>query len=160
AGALGIRGCAAIGNSMGGYLCMRLALRDPEALGPLVNLHSPGVPLLRLYALRTVLSAPGSHRLLRFLVHRDPERWVHRNVHYYDESLKSREETREYAEPLATDAGVAAFARILHETLDPAEMRAFVERLRLLSEAGQPFPVPLMLVYAAQDPMVPPSVGA
>ena len=42
--ALGIRGTAAIGNSMGGYLLMRLALLDPGAMKRLVNLHSPGLP--------------------------------------------------------------------------------------------------------------------
>src|SRR5262249_5630526 len=50
--ALGIRACAVIGNSMGGYLCMKLALRDPGAMSRLVNVHSPGVLEWRLYALR------------------------------------------------------------------------------------------------------------
>lgn len=152
--ALGIRGCAVIGNSLGGYLCMRLALQDAGAIGRLVNLHSPGVPLLRLYALRGVLGLPGAESLLRRLVHADPERWVHRNVHYWDETLKSREETREYAAPLRTHAGVRAFGRVLRETLDPTEMRTFLQALE-----ARPFPVPLLLVYAEQDPMVPPAVG-
>jgi pimeloyl-ACP methyl ester carboxylesterase len=159
AAAVGVRGCRTIGNSLGGYLCMRLALRDPGALGSLVNLHSPGVPLLRLRALRGVMSVPGSHRLLRWLVHRDPERWVHRNVHYYDESLKSREETRVWAAPLRSDDGVRAFGRILRESLDPGEMALFVAGLADRHARGVPFPVPLLLVYAATDPVVPPWVG-
>jgi len=154
--ALEIGGCAVIGNSMGGYLCMRLAMQRPEVMSRLVNLHSPGVPVLRLYALNLAMRAPGSRGLLGWLVGRDPLRWAHRNVHYYDESLKSLEEAREVGLPLSVDAGVNAFARILEETLDPWEMRRFVARLRALDA----FPVPLHLVYAARDPMVPPSVGA
>ena len=48
--ALGMRGAPVIGNSMGGYLCMRAALLDGAAMGRLVNLHSPGVPTLRMRA--------------------------------------------------------------------------------------------------------------
>ncbi len=156
---LGVRGCRTIGNSMGGYLCLRRALRDAGALGPLVNLHSPGVPLLRLHALKAALSAPGSRRMLRWLVGRDPERWVHRNVHYYDETLKSRAEARVWAEPLRTPQGVDAFGRILKETIAPAEMRRFCAALAERRERGERFPVPLLLLYAETDPVVPPRVG-
>jgi pimeloyl-ACP methyl ester carboxylesterase len=156
---VGIRGCPTIGNSLGGYLCMRLALRDGGAMSRLVNLHSPGVPLARLHALRFALSLPGSARLLAALVARDPERWVHRNVHYYDETLKSREETVEYAEPLTTPEGVNAFTRILRETLDPRHMAAFTTELAARRARAEPFPVPLQLVYVPRDPMVPPAVG-
>ncbi|MCB9677593.1 MAG: alpha/beta fold hydrolase [Alphaproteobacteria bacterium] len=152
--AMGIRGCRCIGNSLGGYLVLRLLMRDAGAVGPTVDLHSPGIPLARLWALKAVLSSPGSTALLRALVGRDPRRWVHRMVHYYDESLKSLEEAREYARPLEEPAGVGAFARILRETLDPAEMARFRDAL-----AGWTPPVPLMLLYAEQDPVVPPHVG-
>lgn len=156
---LGIRGARTIGNSLGGYLCLRLALRDPGALGPLVDLHSPGVPLLRLHALHAAMSLPFAQGALRRLVHRDPERWVHRNVHYYDETLKSREETRVWAEPLRSDAGVRAFGRILRETLDPAELKGFLRSLEARRDEGLPFPVPLLLLYAETDPIVPPWIG-
>ncbi len=157
--AWGLTGCRIVGNSLGGYLAMRLALRHPGALGPLVNLHSPGLPLRRLYALRAALSLPGSGALLRRLVHRDPVRWAHRNVHYYDERLKSLEEAREYAAPLRSTVGVQAFGRILKETLNPREMAAFLRILRARRDRGLSFPVPLLLLYADQDPMVPPRVG-
>lgn len=157
--ALGIRGCDAIGNSMGGYLSMQLVLDDPTALTRLVNLHSPGLPLPRLWALSTALGTPGATATLRWLVHRSPERWAHRNVHYYDESLKSLEEAEEYGRPLATMAGVDAFAAYLRDTLSPRAMRRFAARLRRRRGEDQPFPIPLLLVYAESDPMVPPSVG-
>jgi pimeloyl-ACP methyl ester carboxylesterase len=152
--ALGARGADVVGNSLGGYVCMRLALADPGAMRRLVSIHSPGVPLARLWALRAALAVPGAARLLRALVRRHPERWAHRNVHYYDETLKSREEARQYGAPLATDAGRRAFVRWLAEALDPRDMRAFVRAL-----AAGPFPVPLLLLFARRDPMVPPGVG-
>jgi pimeloyl-ACP methyl ester carboxylesterase len=147
-------GAPMIGNSMGGYLAMRAALLDPTAIGRLVNLHSPGVPTARMVALRWVLRVLPGWPLLDALVRRNPERWVHRNVHYYDETLKSREEHREFAAPLATRAGRRAFYRHLRDALDPRAMRQFVRALQ-----AAPFPVPLMLVYAVRDPVVPPIVG-
>lgn len=157
--AVGIRGCRTIGNSLGGYVCMQLALADPGAMSRLVNLHSPGFPELRLWALRTLLGIPGARALLSGIVRLRPLRWAHRNVHYRDETLKSLEEARTYAAPLSTREGAAAFASILAESVDPAEMRAFQAVLTSRKAAGQGFPVPLQLVYAAQDPMVPPRFG-
>lgn len=155
--ALGIAGCPVVGNSMGGYLCMRLAMRDPAVMSRLVNLHSPGVVTPRNVALSTawrVLPRPES--IVRALVNVAPERWVHNNVHYWDETLKSREEHREYAAQLKTLEGTRAFARNLGDTLDANEMRRFERRLK---ELGGRFPVPLRLVYAERDPMVPAEVG-
>jgi pimeloyl-ACP methyl ester carboxylesterase len=149
-----IRGCAAIGNSMGGYLCMRAALLDAGVFSRLVDLHSPGVPTARMVALRWAMRVLPARAIVDWLVRRDPERWVHRNVHYFDEALKSREEHREYAAPLATAAGRKTFYRALHDTLDVREMRAFVRALRATT-----FPIPLLLVYAERDPVVPPVVG-
>lgn len=152
--ALSIRGVPVIGNSMGGYLCMRAALIDPGAMSRLVNLHSPGVPTARMHALWWALRLLPSQLILDRLVRRDPARWVHKNVHYYDESLKSREEHRQYAQPLLTKEGRRAFYCQLHDTLDVVEMGRFVKQLR-----ARPFPIPLLLLYATRDPMVPPSVG-
>ncbi len=152
--ARGIRGCAVVGNSLGGYLCMRAALLDPEAIGRLVNLHSPGVPTGRMQALWWALRLLPSRGMLDWMIRRDPERWVHKDMHYFDESLKSREEHREYAAPLTTPAGRKAFYRHLRDSLDVREMRAFVATLRTTV-----FPIPLLLVYADRDPVVPPIIG-
>ena len=152
--ALGVRGAPVIGNSMGGYLCMRAALIDPGAIGRLVNLHSPGVPTARMTALWWALRVLPGRWILDRLVRRDPERWVHRNVHYFDEALKSREEHREYAAPLSQPAGRRALYRHLHDALDVRQMTRFVRALHATE-----FPIPLLLVYARRDPMVPPIVG-
>jgi pimeloyl-ACP methyl ester carboxylesterase len=141
---------------MGGYLCMWLALRRPDAMSRLVNLHSPGLATPRMDALELALGwLPGARHIVDRLVARDPERWAFRNVHYWDETLKSREEAREYAAPLRTRGGRKAFTRYLGDTLKASTMRRFERTL-----AERSFPIPLQLVYARRDPMVPPSVGA
>jgi len=157
--ALGIRGTDVVANSMAGYLAMQAAIVDPKAMRRLVNIHSPGVPLKRLHALRFAMSMPIAEPILKRIVRLDIDRWIHRNVHYYDESLKSREECQVYGAPLREPAGLHAFARILGETLDPKEMQQFVDTLEDMRRRNEPFPVPLYLLYADADPMVPPVVG-
>lgn len=150
---LGLSGAPVLGNSMGGYLAMLLAMRHPRLVGRVLNLHSPGIVTPRMIALDAAFKLPIATDLVDLLVARDPRRWVFANVHYYDESLKSREEVEEYARPLLSPEGRRAFARYLGETLSVRGMREFARGL------ARPFPVPLMLVYAKRDPMVPPSVG-
>lgn len=152
--ALDVRGVQVIGNSMGGYLSMRAAMMDPGAMRCLVNLHSPGLRTHRMTALTLAGKLVPAERIVDLLVRRHPERWVHENVHYWDESVKSREEHREYAVPLRSKEGRRSFARHLVDALDAGEMDRFAERL-----ARDAFPIPLCLVYTDKDPVVPPSVG-
>ncbi len=156
---LGIEGCSAIGNSLGGYLCMQRELQAPRSFTRLLVLHAPGLPQARLRALHLALRVPGTAPVLKRVVRRDPLRWAHRNVHYYDETLKSLEEAREYGEPLATEAGAESFVRYMADALDPTEMTRFAAELNRRRDQGQQFPVPLMLIYAREDPMVPPEIG-
>lgn len=157
--ALGVRGCPAMGNSLGGYLSMRAVLQDPHVFSALVNVHSPGLPEPRLRALAAVMAIPGTRALTAALAGFSPQRWVHRNVHYYDESLKSLEEAREYGAPLATPEGARAFARMLAEVLRPRDLADFERTLASRREQHLDFPIPLSLVYAKEDPMVPPRIG-
>jgi pimeloyl-ACP methyl ester carboxylesterase len=157
--ALGIRGERVIGNSMGGYLCMRLALSDPGAITRLVNVHSPGVPEARLYVLGAALAVPGARALLSRWIRREPLRWAHANVHYWDESLKSLEEAHEYGDPLATPDGLRAFVQYLAETMAVGPIRDFLRQLVARRARGEAFPVPLLHLYAKRDPMVPPRFG-
>lgn len=154
-----LEGARVVGNSLGGYISMRMLLRHPTIASRLVNLHSPAFPIARLHALRWALRLPGSFAVLDALVRADPEKWVHRNVHYYDETLKSLEEARVWAEPLRTRAGRRAFWHWLADTMRPSDLSEFAARLVRMRDAGEPFPVPLQLIYARRDPMVPPSVG-
>ena len=152
--ALGLRGAPAIANSMGGYLAMRAVLRDPDLFSRLVNEHSPGVPTFKMHALRWAMRLLPSWTIVDWLIRRHPERWIHKNVHYYDESIKSREEHREFARPLMTREGRRTYYRQLRDTLDTKHMAVFVRELRATR-----FPIPLLLVYAPADPIVPPIVG-
>jgi pimeloyl-ACP methyl ester carboxylesterase len=158
--ALGIRGCRVIGNSMGGYLCMRLALSDPEAMSRLVNVHSPGVPEARLVVLRAALAIPGVRATLAWRVRKDPLRWAYAHVHYWDESLKSMEEAHAYGDPLAMPEGLDAFLGYLSETMNIAFIREFQRTLLDRRRRAIPFPVPLLHLYAKSDPMVPPRFGS
>jgi pimeloyl-ACP methyl ester carboxylesterase len=150
---LQIGGCDCIGNSMGGMLCMRAALEDKKAFLRLINIHSPGPSAARYVALHTALSLPPLRTLLSWWIRRAPRKWAHRNVHYFDESLKSIEEAAEYGDPLATKEGAATFIRYLWHTFDPRELREFTASL------PKPFPIPLMLLYSKMDPLVPPPIG-
>jgi pimeloyl-ACP methyl ester carboxylesterase len=154
--ALGIEGCLVIGNSMGGYLAMRHALEEPKAFSRLVNIHSPAFPDAKLRALAAVMRLPGVRKVTARLAMREPLRWVHKNVHYYDESLKSLEEAHAYGDPLATEEGARAFACYLAETMAARDLTAWTRRL---AERAAPFPVPLLLLYARQDPLVAPENG-
>ena len=157
--ALGLRGGPAIGNSLAGYLGMRAVLRDPACCTHYVCIHPPIFPSARFHALRTVLRVPGGMALLAALPARDPLRWAHKNVHYFDESLKSLEEAREYGAPLATAEGRRAFACVMRDALDPRAFAAFVDELAQRRDGGATCPVPTQLIYARQDPMVPPSTA-
>lgn len=157
--ALGIRGCAVVGNSLGGHISRRLALDDPGAMKILVDIHSPVVPEARYAALHVAMAMPGVKALLRTLIHRDPLRWAHRNVHYFDESRKSLEEAHEYGDPLASREGAMAFTHFLEETMAPNGFREMKRDLEALAAAKRPFPVPLKLMYARRDPVVKPSNG-
>lgn len=149
-----IHGCRAVGNSLGGYLCMRAAQQDSTLFARLVNIHSPAIPEPRYHALGAALRAPGAAALLSRVISADPLRWVHRNVHYYDESLKSLEEAREYAYPLQTPEGRANFISYLRDAVSARGFETFNRALQ-----REPFPVPLMLLYARRDPMVAPKHG-
>ena len=127
----------------------------------LVDIHSPGVPDWRYRALgRALLGMPGMRAMLSWWVRRAPQRWAHKNVHYFDESLKSLEEAGEYGDPLADADGAARVHQLPRRHLRArATSPRFVAALAARRDAGQPFPVPLLLLYSRRDPLVPPRVG-
>ncbi|HEX7663265.1 MAG TPA: alpha/beta hydrolase, partial [Polyangiaceae bacterium] len=157
--ALGIRGERCIGNSLGGLICMRLALDEPTSFSKLVNVHSPCFPEARYFALQTALQLWGVKSILAKVVRRDPLRWVHKNVHYWDESLKSIEEAHAYGDPLAEKNGAEAFIHYLSDAITPEGTHRISDDLLERKRAGQAFPVPLLLLYANDDPMVSPDNG-
>lgn len=157
--ALGIRGERTIGNSLGGLICMRRALDDSGAFSKLVNVHSPLFPEARYHALHTAIRIPGVRSALARFIRGRALRWVHRNVHYFDESLKSLEEAHAYGDPLAAPGGAEAFVHFLSDTITPRAVARIASDLETRHRRGEPFPVPLLLVYAREDPMVSPKNG-
>ena len=156
---LGLAGCLTAGNSLGGLICMTRALAEPSSFERLAVIHAPGIVQPRLVGLHVALRVPGVAAGLRHVVRRDPLRWAHKNVHYYDETLKSLEEAHEYGDSLASADGAASFTRDLADVFDPRDLRVFERELRRRRDSGAGFPVPLMLAYAREDPTVSPEVG-
>lgn len=157
--ALGIERCACVANSMGGYVALQAALSHTPSFSRLVVLHAPAVPLPRYTALGVALRLPGSMTILSSLIGSNPEKWAHEKVHYYDETLKSKEEARVYGAPLATEEGRRAFWRYLHDTMDWRLFQKFEETLLERRSKGQKFPIPLQLQYVKYDPVVPAETG-
>ncbi len=146
----------AVGNSLGGAILLRYALDHPGALRRLSVIHPPLLPTKRLRALEALLKLPLTSQLATLLPKLSgAEKWAHKNVHYYDESLKSREEAEIYGGPLRTSAGRAAFAAWLKQGMRAED---FAELSKDLEERCQLLP-PLQSIYAESDPMVPPRVG-
>jgi pimeloyl-ACP methyl ester carboxylesterase len=157
--AVAIKGCPIIGNSLGGYLAMHLALMSPKAMSRLINIHSPAFATFKMRALHLVLRPRFVKKLLLRLVSKAPKRWAHKNVHYYDESIKSLEEAKEYGRPLEDPEGAACFVDYLYDTLAPRSFKHLIYVLSQAKQMGVDFPVPLLLIYARTDPMVPPQTG-
>ncbi|WKG10557.1 alpha/beta hydrolase [Nocardia sp. PE-7] len=154
--ALGIEGCAVVGNSLGGLPVLHRALADPDSFRKVVILHSPLLPEIKHRALAVAMAVPGVAAGLAAYVRRQPHRWAHHRTHYFDESVKSLEEAGEYGSPLASAAGSRAFVRHLRDGLRPADLAALG---RTLSELPS-FPVPLLAVYGTEpDPIVSPRVA-
>ncbi|WP_405159799.1 alpha/beta hydrolase [Nocardia sp. NBC_01499] len=158
--ALGIEGCAVVGNSLGGCFVLRRALDDPSSFERVVLIHSPVLPEFRHRALCWVLAVPGVAGGLAAYVRRSPLRWAHYRTHYYDGTLKSLEEARMYGEPLARRDRARTFVRYMQDALRPNDLRDTANRLRSLRDDNRPFPVPLMIMYGTEnDPIVSPAMG-
>ena len=144
------------GNSMGGYLALWAALLAPEKIGRVMLMHAPGVVEGRLYLLNAILSMPGARGLFRLFT-RNHEQFALTNVHYRDESLKSREETREYARWSSEPAARELFFRHLWQTMNPAEMKRLPPAIAEARAAHKL--VPTRLLWSDWDPLVPPAFG-
>jgi pimeloyl-ACP methyl ester carboxylesterase len=154
--ALGLKKTYVVGNSMGGYVALWWSLAHPERFERLLIMHSPGFPEPRLYALHAILSSGLSKPLFRWLT-RDHEQFALDNVHYRNESLKSREETREYARWTSTPERLELFRRNLLETMDPWTMRGLPAAVE--AQRAERRLVPMRLLWSRADPLVSPKFG-
>ena len=147
-----------IGNSLGGYQALWFAILFPAQVRKLIVIHAPGFFQLQTVALRFLLASPVGRALFRKLIFRDPERFVAHNIHYYDPTIMSREENREYSSIFRDQARTDAFIRIFRESFNPRYMRELVERLSVMKHESQPL-VPIRLFWAKRDVLIPASFG-
>jgi pimeloyl-ACP methyl ester carboxylesterase len=156
-----------VGNSLGGLYSVRALLDASARSQPLarrfVLMHSPGYPFLRTRALSVLLGAPvlgtGLASLVAAVSHRWPRTFVAKNVHYLRKDMMSEEEAMEYGALFATKDGARVFARILHESVDPAEHATVIAELKSRVRDGRAFPCPTRILFARKDVMVPASFG-
>jgi pimeloyl-ACP methyl ester carboxylesterase len=156
-GSQGIDRAYVVGNSLGGYLSLWLAVLYPRRVERLVVMHAPGFPEARLYALKGALRVPGTGALLRLLTRR-PEQFVVDRQHYADDSIKSKEEARQYGAIFRDPARREVFRRVLGESTDPTWMKALHQRLEAWRAPGAN-PPPVLLLWARKDVMVSPEFG-
>ena len=147
-----------VGNSLGGYQALWFAVLYPDHVRKLIVMHAPSFPQFRLSAMRFLLAYRGGRLLARWMMCRDPEGFAARNIHYYDPSITSREEAREYGSIFRDPDRTAVFFRILRENLNPGPMRELEERLSEIRGGEGRLP-PVRLFWARQDAMVPPAFG-
>jgi pimeloyl-ACP methyl ester carboxylesterase len=147
-----------IGNSLGGYQALWFAMLFPAQVRKLIVIHAPGFFQLQNLALRFLLASPVGRALFRKLIFRDPERFVAQNIHYYDPTIMSREEAREFSSIFRDRARTDVFIRIFRESFDPHYMRELVERLSIKKHDRQSL-VPIRLFWAKRDVLIPASFG-
>lgn len=147
-----------VGNSLGGYQSLWFAVLFPDQVRKLIVMHAPGFPQFRLSAMQLLLAFHSGRTLARWMMCRDPEGFAARNIHYYDPSLMSREEAREYGAIFRDQDRTEVFFRILRESLDPGAMQELEERLLKIRDSKGTL-APVRLFWARQDTMVPPAFG-
>lgn len=147
-----------VGNSLGGYHALWFAVLFPDQVRRLIVMHAPGFPQFRISALRFLLAWPVSRTVVRWVMCKDPEGFVTRNIHYHDASIMSREEAREYGSIFHDRDRTEIFLRILRESLDPRWMRELTERLSAMRD-DKWAPIPTRLFWAREDALIPPAFG-
>jgi pimeloyl-ACP methyl ester carboxylesterase len=147
-----------VGNSLGGYQALWLAVLYPDQVRKLIVIHAPGFPQFRLSAMRFLLAFHNGRTLFRWVICRDPEGFAARNIHYFDSSIMSREEAREYGSIFHDRDRTDVFFRILREGLAPGAMRDLAKSLSKIRD-GKGKLVPVRLLWARSDVIIPPAFG-
>lgn len=147
-----------VGNSLGGLYALRALLLDGSIARRFVLAHAPGYPMFRSRFVTTALGARAIGAPLKDLVakiaHRFPQRFVALNVHYHRKDMLCREECIEHGRPFESLDGARVFMRIMAESIDPKEHAAILAELR-----ARPLEIPVRIIYARKDTMVPPWMG-
>lgn len=127
-----------IGNSLGGYQALWFVMLFPAHARKLIVIHAPGFPQFQISALRFLLVFPPARILFQKLIEQDPEGFAARNIHYYDSTIMSREEAREYGSIFRDQARTDIFLRICRESFKPYYMRQLAERISTLTDNERP----------------------
>jgi pimeloyl-ACP methyl ester carboxylesterase len=147
-----------VGNSLGGLYALRALMIDESIARRFVLEHAPGYPMFRSKFVVRTLGAPliGARLggLVAKIAHRWPQWFVSVNVHYHRKDMLSREECVEHGRPFESFDGARVFMRIMAESIDPREHSAILEELR-----KRPLGIPVRIIYARKDTMVPPWMG-
>jgi pimeloyl-ACP methyl ester carboxylesterase len=147
-----------VGNSLGGLYSLRALMIDETIARRFVLEHAPGYPMFRSKFVTSTLAAPAIGAPLGDLVakiaHRWPQWFVSMNVHYHRKDMLSREECVEHGRPFESLDGARVFMRIMAESIDPKEHAAILAELR-----ARPLKIPVRIIYARKDTMVPPWMG-
>ena len=153
------RGCAAVGNSLGGYLCMRRALDDPAELRatrrdpPAGGRRAAPRRAARRAARARRRGGPRARRAPRPAALGAPQRPLLRRV---AEVARGGARVRRPAGRRRRRA--RSFVRWLGESLDPRELRAFVRALRAPPRRAPGLPAcRCSSSTRREDPTVPPA---
>jgi pimeloyl-ACP methyl ester carboxylesterase len=147
-----------VGNSLGGYQALWFVTFFPAQVRRLIVIHAPGFFQFQSFALRVILASSLGRALFRKFIFREPEGFVARNIHYYDPTIMSREEAREYSSIFRDQTRMEVFIRIFRENFNPRHMRELMRRLFAMKQDGT-LKVPIRLFWAKQDVLVPASFG-
>lgn len=147
-----------VGNSLGGYQALWFVTLFPTQVRRLIVIHAPGFFQFQSFALWVFLASSLGRAFFRKIIFRDPEGFVARNIHYYDPTIMSREEAREYSSIFHDQARTDVFIRIFRESFNPRHMRELVRRLSAMKQDGR-LMVPIRLFWAKRDVLVPASFG-
>lgn len=149
--ALNLADVTVVGHSLGGAIAVHTAATYPERIARLVLVSAGGLgrevhPVLRAAALpiapvllrlasgprtRRVYGSPRLHRMLRLT----PDNLVN---------------LRRASDALATPAGQASFFAALRAVIEPGGQRGSFLEMRTLTDA-----LPILIVWNAQDPVIP-----
>lgn len=147
-----------VGNSLGGLYSLRALMLDDSIARRFVLEHAPGYPMFRSRFVTSTLAArgigPALGRLVAKIANRWPQWFVSMNVHYARKDMLCREECIEHGRPFETLDGARVFMRIMAESIDPKEHAAILAELR-----AHPLEIPVRIIYARKDTMVPPWMG-
>lgn len=142
-----------VGNSLGGYESVWLASKYPQSVRRLMVMHSPGFPTFNHRMLHLFSRLPFARTLYRSMS-KDAKAFTLKKIHYYDSTIFSKEEIDEYSAIFTSRDYSDTFFNILKNSMSLSYMKKMRKRVK-----ENPLPMPVLLLWAREDVMVPPRLG-